>query len=456
MTGLLREGGAPGQQGSPRPRQPSWTALRASARELVAMIRWPSKLEWRIARRYLRSRRNSRTASLNTVISTGGVAVGVTALIVVLGVMNGLRDDLRERILVANPHLRILTYGAGLRLDDWRNVLERIRKQPGVVAASPEVISQAGITAGQDYGEGVNLLGFDPDTGKKAVTSLPQSITKGDLSFRTTKPGVDGGVLLGSRLASRLSVYPGDVVTLVPVTQAKVNPALGVAVPRFWKMEVTGIFNTGMFQYDNQFVVMSRQLAQRFTGLGDAVSGIAVRVNNPDLAPAIGAALENRLGYPYRALDWQTQNASLFSALQLEKLAMGLIIFFIMVVAAFNIVGTLTMVVTDKTREIGILRAMGLTSPAVARVFLVQGAVIGVVGTAIGLLLGLTVSYVVDRSGWVRINPAIYFIDHLPVHIEWQDVAVVVVASLLIALAATVYPSRSAAALTPVEAIRHE
>jgi lipoprotein-releasing system permease protein len=455
MTTAQQESGAVGQPtGSGRPRLVQrW---RATARELTATFRWPSKLEWRIARRYLRSRRNSRTASLNTVISTGGVAVGVTALIVVLGVMNGLRDDLRERILVANPHLRILTYGAGLRLDDWRNVLQQIRKQPGVVAASPEVISQAGITAGQDYGEGVNLLGFDPDTGKKAVTSLPQSITKGDLSFRTTKPGVDGGVLLGSRLASRLSVYPGDVVTLVPVTEAKVNPALGVAVPRFWKLEVTGIFNTGMFQYDNQFVVMSRQLAQKFTGLGDAVSGIAVRVNDPDRAPEIGTALENRLGYPYRALDWQTQNSSLFSALQLEKLAMGLIIFFIMVVAAFNIVGTLTMVVTDKTREIGILRAMGLTSPAVARVFLVQGAVIGVVGTTIGLLLGLSVSYVVDRSGWVRINPAVYFIDHLPVHIEWSDVAVVVLASLAIALAATVYPSRSAAALTPVEAIRHE
>jgi lipoprotein-releasing system permease protein len=419
-------------------------------------FRWPSKLEWRIARRYLRSRRNSRTASLNTVISTGGVAVGVTALIVVLGVMNGLRDDLRERILVANPHLRVLTFGSGLRLDDWQSVIAQVRKEPGVIAAAPEVISQAGITAGQDYGEGVNLVGFDPDTGTMSVTSLPGAITKGDLSFKTNKPGVDGGILLGSRLASRLSVYPGDVVTLVPVTQAKVNPALGVAVPRFWKFEVTGLFDTGMFQYDNQFVVLSRETAQRFTGLGNAVSGIAVRVHDPERAPAIGAALEKRLGYPYRALDWQTQNSSLFSALQLEKLAMGLIIFFIMVVAAFNIVGTLTMVVTDKTREIGILRAMGLTSPAVGRVFLVQGAVIGGVGTALGLVLGLSVAYVVDRSGWVRINPAVYFIDHLPVHIEWLDVAVVVLASLAIAVCATLYPSRSAAALTPVDAIRHE
>jgi lipoprotein-releasing system permease protein len=432
------------------------TGQIAERTDLWSILRRPSRLEWRIARRYLRSRRGSRTASLTTVISAGGVAVGVMALIVVLGVMNGLRNDLRERILVANPHLRILTYGAGLRMDDWRKVLATVRRQPGVVAAAPEVISQAGITAGQDYGEGVNLVGFDTDTGAHSVTSLPQAIKKGDLSFRTTKPNVDGGILLGMRLANRLSVYPGDVVTLVPVTEAKVNPALGVAVPRFWRFEVTGLFDTGMFQYDNQFVVVRRDVAQRFTGLGDAVSGIAVRVADPDQAPAIGAAIEQRLGYPYRALDWQTQNASLFSALQLEKLAMGLIIFFIMVVAAFNIVGTLTMVVADKTREIGILRAMGLTSPAVARIFLLPGAVIGGVGTAIGLTAGLLVAYVVDKSGWIRINPAVYFIDHLPVHVEASDVLVIVLASLAIAVLATVYPSRAAAGLTPVDAIRHE
>jgi lipoprotein-releasing system permease protein len=434
--------------------------LTATRRER-GLRRWlrqaiPSRLEWRIARRYLKSRRGSRTASLNTVISTGGVAVGVLALIVVLGVMNGLRDDLRERILVANPHLRVLTYGAGLRMDDWQHALQIIRKQPGVVAAAPEVISQAGISAGQDYGEGVNLLGWETDTGSAPVTSLPSSIVRGDLSFQPNKPGVDGGILLGSRLANRLSVDSGDIVTLVPVTQAKMNPALGVAVPRFWKFEVTGLFDTGMFQYDNQFVVLSREMAQKFTGLGNAVSGIAVRVVDPDQAPAVGEALEKRLGYPYRALDWQTQNVSLFSALQLEKLAMGLIIFFIMVVAAFNIVGTLTMVVTDKTKEIGILRAMGLTSSAVARVFLLQGAVIGIVGTTVGLGLGLVTSYVVDKSGWVRINPAVYFIDHLPVHVELRDVLVVVGASLAIAVLATVYPSRTAANLTPVEAIRHE
>ena len=417
---------------------------------------WPSRLERKIAFRYLRGRRSSRVVSLNTAISVGGVAVGVMALIVVLGVMNGLRNDLRERILVANPHLRILTYGPGLRLDNWRAVMKEVAQEPGVVAVAPEVLTQSLISAGADYAEGVQIVGFEPDTGTTAVTSLPQSMRRGDLHFQTTRSDVDGAVVLGYRLAQRLSVFPGDVVTMVPPTQTKVNPALGYAVPRYWRFEVTGLFETGMFQYDNQFVVLSRETAQRFTGLGEAVSGLQVRVSDPWQAPEVGRRLEERLGYPYRALDWQSQNATLFSALELEKLAMGLIIFFIMVVAAFNIVGTLTMVVREKTKEIGILQAMGLTAPAIGRVFLLQGAVAGLVGVTLGLLGGLFVALAVDRWRWIKINPAVYFIDHLPVHVEIPDVIVVVFASLLLAIAATIHPSRSAARLTPVEAIRHE
>ncbi len=430
--------------------------MRSALRALRSLLRPPTRLEWSIAGRYLRSRRNTRAASLNTVISTGGVVVGVTALIVVLGVMNGLRNDLRERILVANPHLRILTYGAGLRVDDWRTAMATVLKDPDVVAAAPEVITQSIITKGADYAEAINVLGFDPDTGRKSVTSLPQAITQGNLSFRTTRTDVDGAILLGARLAGRISAYPGDVITLIPPTAAKVNAALGVAMPKYWHFEVTGLFDTGMFQYDNQFVVMSRETAQRFNGLGDAVSGIAVRVRDPERAPEVGARLEQKLRYPYRALDWQTQNQSLFSALQLEKLAMGLIIFFIMVVAAFNIVGTLTMVVADKTREIGILRAMGLTAPAVGRIFLIQGAIIGLVGTLLGLMLGLVLAFVVDKSGWIRIDPSVYFIDHLPIHVEATDVLAVVLASVAVAVLATVHPSMTAARLTPVDAIRHE
>jgi lipoprotein-releasing system permease protein len=418
--------------------------------------RVPPALEWRIARRYLRGRRQSRVLSLNTLIATGGVMVGVTALIVVLGVMNGLVDDLRERILVANPHLRVLTYGAGLRIDDWQRVVALVREDPGVVTAAPEVISQSILTAGKDYAEAVNILGFDPDTGAVAVTSLPQKLLSGDLSFRPRLSDADGGILIGQRLADRLGVQPGDVVTLIPPKPPKVNAALGMAIPKLWQYEITGIFETGMFQYDNQFVVMGIAAAQRFTGLGDAVSGIEVRLKDPDEAPVVGRRLEEKLGFPFRTLDWQTQNASLFSALQLEKLAMGLVIFFIMIVAASNIVGTLTMVVTDKTREIGILQAMGMTPASIGRIFLLQGALIGGVGTLLGTGLGFLIAYLVDESGLVRIDPSVYFIDRLPVHVQPRDVLIVIVASVGLAIVATLLPARAAARLTPVEAIRHE
>ncbi len=250
----------------PLPNRPDRTMGEAPG--FFEMFRPTSPLERDLARRYLKSRRASGRLSLISGIAMGGVAIGVAALIVVLGVMNGLRNDLRERILIANPHLRILTYGNGLRLDDWRPILEQVKKEPGVVAAAPEVLSQTLLSAGADYVEGVNVLGFDPDTGTRAVTSLPQAITKGDLSFKTTRDDVDGAILLGSRLAERMTVYPGDVVTLVPAKPQPVNRALGVGVPRYWRFEISGTFQTGMFLYDNQFVVMSREVAQRFTGLG--------------------------------------------------------------------------------------------------------------------------------------------------------------------------------------------
>jgi lipoprotein-releasing system permease protein len=390
-------------------------------------------------------------------ISVGGIAVGVMALIVVLGVMNGLVDDLRDRILVASPDLRVLSYGNSLRMDAWRDALAKVRGTPGVVAAAPEVLTQSIIINAADYPEAVNILGLDTAAVSLPSTSIPSVVTEGDLSFHVTDTSADGAVLLGQRLSTRLNAYKGDIVTLVPPTAAKINPALGYALPRMWRFQVSGVFETKMYQYDNQFVVMDRETAQRFAGLDSAVTGIEVRVTDPWQAPRMAKLLLDSLGgYPYRTMDWQEQNGALFGALKLEKLAMGLVIFFIMIVAAFNIVGMLTMIVADKTREIGILEAMGLPAGAVGRVFLAQGAIIGAVGVAIGLGLGLAVSFVVDKSGWVRINPAIYFIDRLPVHIELLDLAVVITAGFLLALAATLYPSWAATRLEPVEAIRHE
>ena len=415
-----------------------------------------SRLELAIALRYLKSRRVSRLLSLITVIAVGGVTVGVMALVVVLGVMNGLQADLRDKILVANPHLRVLTYGEGLRLDDWHRVLGDVRRTTGVEAAAPFVLTQGLISAGHDYAEGVIVYGVEPDTGHRAVTSFARHLTKGDLSFKPTHGDVEGGIALGTRLASKLSAFPGAVVTLVAPAGAKFNPSLGAYVPKFHRYEVTGIFDTGMYEYDNGYVALERRVAQRFAGLDTSVTGLEVRLAHPADAQAFAVALETRLGYPYRALDWQSQNASLFSALKLEKLAMAFVVFLICVVAAFNVVGTLSMVVRDKTREIGILLAMGLKRAAIRRIFLAQGILVGLTGTALGVTLGLILGGTVNRGQLIPIDPSIYFIDHLPVHTQPVDVLLVIAASVVIATLAPLYPAIQAARLDPVTAIRYE
>src|SRR5947209_5017216 len=380
----------------------------------VLVMNWPSRLDLRVAMRYLKSRRSSRLLSLITVIAVGGVTVGVAALVFVLGVMNGMQNDLREKILVVNPHLRVLTYGEGLRLDDWPDVLAKVRRTRGVVAAAPFVLTQGLISAGHDYAEGVAVIGVETDTGSRAVTSLPRYFTKGDLAFRTTQPGVEGGIAIGTRLATKLSAFPGDIVTMVAPAGSQFNRSLGAFVPKYRRYEVTGLFETGMYDYDNSYVLMSRPAAQDFAGLGGAVTGIEVRLADPERASEAGQQLERMLGYPYRALDWQLQNRSLFSALKLEKLAMGLVVFLICVVAAFNVVGTLTMVVRDKTREIGILVAMGMQRGRIRRVFLTQGVFIGLTGTFLGAVLGLIVGSLVNRGQLIPIDTSLYFIYRPP------------------------------------------
>src|SRR2546429_683748 len=214
--------------------------------------------------------------------------VGVMALVIVLGVMNGMQNDLREKILVVNPHLRVLTYGEGLRLDDWGTVLGKVQRTPGVVAAAPFVLTQGLISAGHDYAEGVAVIGIDPDTGTRAVTSLPHYFTKGDLTFRTTRPDVEGGIAIGTRLASKLTAYPGDVVTMVAAAGSQYNRSLGTIQPKYRRYEVTGLFETGMYDYDNSYVVMPRAKAQDFSGLGAAVTGIEVRLAQPGRANQFG------------------------------------------------------------------------------------------------------------------------------------------------------------------------
>ena len=411
-----------------------------------------SRLELGIAWRYLRSRRGSKLLSLISVIAIGGVVVGVSALIVIMGVMTGLQNDLREKILIGSPDIRVLTMGSDMLMKDWQPVLEKVRKEPGVVAAAPFVMTKAIVSGGHKFNDGAFVMGILPADVGKPVTTIRSFATAGDFSFRTPD-GKRRGAVLGERLANRLSVYPGvDSVTLTTI--GDVSPVTGTYVPKEMKLEVTGVFNTGMYEYDNQYLFVSLDVAQELAGVGKDVTGLEVATTDRWIASDVGASLARRLGYPYRTEDWQAQNNSLFQALRLEKLGMSLILMLVILVAAFNIVGTLTMVVADKTKEIGILRAMGMTSSSIRRIFLAQGIMIGVVGTALGLLLGLVTAVALDTYKLIPLNPEVYFIDHLPVARQPVDIAVTVVASLFIAAVATIYPALQASRLLPVEAMR--
>ncbi len=416
-----------------------------------------TRLELAIAWRYLRSRGGSRLFSFISAIAIGGVIVGVSALIVINGVMTGMQDDLRDKILIGSPDLRVLTFGDDLRMDEWKAALSKVRGQPGIVAASPFVLSQGlAVPVGRTFSEAVFVEGIDPaDSGAAEVTRIRHYAKEGDFRFASSDGEVKGAVL-GSSLASNLNVFIGDKINLISPADAKFNAAVGSIIPRIFQVEVTGIFETGMYEYDYSYLFVSLDLAQQFAGLGDAVTGLEAKTPTRNGAGKVGTKLADSLGYPYRVVDWEAQNSSLFQALKLEKLVMAVILLLIVVVAAFNIVSTLSMVVKDKTREIGILKAMGLPARSVRRIFLVQGLVIGGVGTLIGLTIGVGIGLAIDKLKLIKLDAKVYFIDHLPVSLQPLDVFWIVTASVLIAVLATVYPSYQAARLYPVEAIRHE
>jgi len=415
-----------------------------------------SALELSIAWRYLRSRRGSKLLSFISVIAIVGVVVGVSALIVVMGVMNGLQRDLREKILIGSPDIRVLSFGADMRIDDWQTVLKKVQAEPGVVTAGPFVMTQCLVNAGHSYMEGGYVVGLPPQTrDMPEVTDIRRRATIGDFRFASSD-GAGRGIALGKLVAGRLNAFVGDTVTLVCLGKGEINAVTGQPVPLTMRFEVTGVFDTGMYEYDNAYMYVSLPVAQELAGLGDGVTGIEVKTRNRWDAKDVGDGLAKKLQFPYRTVDWQEQNKSLFQALKLEKLGMGLILLLIVLVAAFNIVSNLTMVVADKTREIGILKAMGMTSGSVRRVFFAQGLVIGLVGTLLGVMLGIAASLALGKYQFIKLNPEIYFIDHLPVATEAIDILMTIVASVGIAAIATLYPSMQAARLYPIEAIRHE
>ncbi|HEX7050067.1 MAG TPA: ABC transporter permease [Longimicrobiales bacterium] len=414
------------------------------------------RLEWYIARRYLASRRQGRFLSLITLIAVGGITLGVTALITVIAVMTGLQRDLQAKILGSNPHVYVFEQGGGFRLGRWSQVLEQVRGVPGVAGAEPFILTQVAVLPAEtEYAQFGTLYGIDTNSDGPPLTQIQEKLRSGEYALGPTQSGLPG-VLVGSGLAAKLGILPGDVIRTVSPENIRTGP-LGELVPVIRQFEVTGTFTTGMYEYDNQNLYTDLASAQDLLGLpADTVSGIAVNVTDAWEAAEISEQLGALLGFPYWTQDWMSLNANLFSALKLEKLAMGVILSLIIVVAAFNIISTLIMVVTNKTREIGILKSIGMTDRRVLRIFILQGLAIGVIGTVLGTAGGLTLVWLLDRYRFITLPGDVYMVDTLPVALDPLDLVLILALSILIAFAATLYPARQASRLYPVEAIRHE
>lgn len=427
-----------------------------SRRSRAPDARSSAGLAWFLARRYLSGGRGRSFLSLITLIAVGGVTVGVMALLVVIGVMTGLQNDLQAKILQANPHAMVLRIGSEVHMEDWRPVLDTVREKEGVTGAAPFVYTEVGLNAGDaSYSEGAVLRGLPMDGSGVGAARVEAHLVAGEMPSPESRTGSGRpGIVVGTRLADRLGLYPGKTVTVVAFQGVELTPT-GL-MPPMRRFEVTGLFETGLYQFDTKFAYAALPEVQDFLGLGDAVTGVEFNVRDPWAAREVGERIERSLGYPFMVDDWQERNASLFQALKLEKLAMAVILLLIVLVAAFNIVSTLIMVVSDKTREIGILRSMGMTRKGIQRVFMIQGTVIGLFGTAVGAVLGAAIAWALETYEFVSLPGDVYFVDRLPVELAPPDVALILGASLLVSFAATIYPARRAAELAPVEAIRHE
>ena len=412
-------------------------------------------LAWFLARRYLASRKGGRFLSFITWVSLGGVTVGVTALIVVIGVMTGMQNELREKIMGSYPHVMVRQAGASLQIENWERVVEKVEAVDGVISASPAGFTRVGILR-PDYMEVLELFGVDLDGDGIPVTAMEDSLRGGHYSLERA-PGGLTPVVLGIGIATRMSLLVGDTVTVIPFENLGLSPN-GDLVPRYEEWVVSGIFSTGHYDFDHRNGYASLDDVQDLLDLDKGTAAfVGARTEDPWTADAVAASVQEALGgWPYVVDPWTRTNRQLFSALKLEKLAMGIIVSLIVFVAAFNIVSTLVMVVVNRTKEIGILKAMGLTRKDTLRTFMLQGLWIGVIGTAAGLVLGLVLAILIERYGLIPIPPDVYFVDRLPVSLSPWDVVWIAGVALLISALATIYPARQASSLEPVEAIRHD
>lgn len=383
-----------------------------------------------------------------------GIALGVCALITVLSVMNGFEKELRERILGVVAHVTVR--GASGPLADWRDLAAELRERPGVDGVAPFVSAEGMIGNGPRVA-GAMLRGIDPAL-EGEVSELPRKMRIGEISALV--PG-EFGIVLGRELARALGVTIGDrVVVITP--QATVTPA--GFLPRLKRFTVVGVFEIGMYEYDSALALMHVEDASTLFRLDGGVSGVQLRLADMFLAPRLAAELAADMPFDYRVLDWTQQHANFFRAVQMEKTVMFVILLLIVAVAAFNLVSTLVMLVTDKQADIAILRTLGLSPAAVMAVFIVQGAVVGLIGTVLGVVGGVALAQNIDvvvpaleRLLGIRfLAPDVYYISDLPSDMRWSDVGLIGVIAFALCLLATLYPAWRAARVHPAEALRYE
>ncbi len=405
-----------------------------------------------VAFRYLRARRKEGFISVIAGFSLLGIGLGVATLIVVMAVMNGFRQELLSRILGINGHMGV--YGAGPVLTDFDPLAEAIRKLPGVVRAIPTVEGQVMATSGAGA-SGAIVRGVRPDD------LLARDIIRKGLNGSVEEFQAGDSVLIGYRLAEKLGLGIGDTITLI---SPKGNATAFGTVPRLRGYRIAGTFNVGMFEYDSSFVFMPLEAAQTYFKLPDAVTQIEVFTDNPDRVPDLRAEIYRTSAGAVRIYDWQQANASFFNAIQVERNVMFLILTLIILVAAFNIISSLIMLVKDKGRDIAILRTMGATRGMIMRIFFLSGASVGLVGTVFGTLLGVWFAsniegirqFIQSIIGRELFAAEIYFLTQLPARVDPSEVVAVVLMALGLSFAATIYPSWRAANLDPVEALRYE
>jgi lipoprotein-releasing system permease protein len=407
-------------------------------------------VEYIVGLKYLMAKRKQTFISIITFISVAGVAVGVSALIIVLSVMSGFERELQDRILGATAHVHVTSLDGSIAAP--AKVLDNVLKVEGVAGASPYLFSQVMFSSGAASTGGI-LRGVDlPTVG--TVTRLPRDIRAGRLEDLENVPA--GGlprVILGKEMAAGLGVGAGDVVEIL-VPGGNVTP-MG-AFPRVVRFRVSGLYESGMYEYDSSFAFVSLAEAGRLLGISGRVTGIEVKVRDLYAAGRVADRIQKQLGYPFYAKDWMRSNRNLFSALKLEKVVMFVILALIVIVAAFNIISTLIMVVMDKTKDIAVLMTMGATRRTVRRIFALEGLLIGIVGTAAGILLGGVLCLLLSRYRFIHLPSDVYYISTLPVDLSPGILVLVGAASILICLLATFYPSRQASRIDPAEAIRYE